>query len=152
MEPPAEEPGPFARRAELLVALALVVTALYVWLGPLLGADPEDQARSQRVTLAILCLLAAYQWLQLRRTRRALARTEDLLQDVLFGAGTKRDRDAVDILVQALRSPDARGRETALRTLRKISGMDLGDEAGAWEQWWAVARSTFTRPGPAAKK
>jgi hypothetical protein len=148
-----DEASPVSGFADVVVILGLLLLGGGVMLSPLVfREDTFEQVRSLRLAAAILCLLNAGTWYLLRRAIRDLRRMDDLLTDVRFGPGTKRDRDAVDILVQALRAPDARARETALRTLRKISGMDLGEDPAAWERWWTVARATFTRPGPAPKK
>ena len=104
------------------------------------------------VVVAMLCVGLALLGAEVRALRRQVARMEDLLSDVRFGAGTKRDRDAVDILIRALRTPDPEVQETALRTLRKLCGQDLGKHPEAWETWWKVSRATFTRAAPAPQK
>lgn len=127
--------------------------ALYLaGFGPLLASgladlDPADELRVLRWSVAALGILGASAWLLLMRTRQEMAVVEDLLADVRFGPGTKRDRDAVDILVKALRVEDPGVRETALRTLRKITSRDLGPDPGPWETWWAGARESFSRSG-----
>jgi hypothetical protein len=149
VDPDPAAPHPFVRVADAAILVAIFgVSALLVF-GPRLGQTPEDQDRVLRVVAAALCLLYGIVLLQVRGLRRQILVMEDLLQDVRFGAGTKRDRDAVDILVTALRAPDGRARETALRTLRKLSGVDLGPDPAAWEEWWRAARGTFTRPASA---
>ena len=151
METPPEGPGLASRLADSLVVAALVATALAVEFAGLLGASASQRETIHRVALALLCFVAAYLWILARRSARSVGRIRPLLDDVLFGPGTKRDREAVDILVEALRTPDDRARTTALRTLRKISGLDLGEDPGPWETWWSAARPTFTRPGPPKK-
>lgn len=155
MTNPSEGPeprraDPLARLGDWLVAAILVGMGYAAWLTPLPGEPDAGPAsgRIQRVTLVLLALVSAFLWLQLRAALRSLRRMDELLTDVRFGSGTRRDRDAVDILVRALRAPDEKARETALRTLRKISGIDLGADPGPWETWWKAARSTFVRPGP----
>ncbi len=153
MDPISPRERPLSRLGDWLGVAALALTAVAVdFGGRLLGASPEDQQGILRLAVAVLCLLCAYLWVQVRRTRRGLARVDDLLTDVLYGSGTKRDREAVDILILALRGPDSRGRETSLRTLRKLAGVDLGEDPRPWEDWWAASRPTFTRPGGASKK
>ena len=148
MDSPARPPHPVSLLADVLGCAALGALGAVVLFAPRLGEmGGEMEARILRVGVAILAVLCGYLWLVVRRSRRQLNRVEDLLTDVRFGAGTRRDREAVDILVRALRTPDERARETALRTLKKISGFDLGAEPEAWEQWWKAARSTFVRPG-----
>lgn len=148
-----------AKSVDWIGGVALISTAFYVGFGEsLFGATPEEQQRAQRIAVGLLCFLCAFLWFHSRRLRRRIGAAEDLLADVRFGPGTKRDRDAVDILVQALRVSDASARETALRTLKKISGLDLGEDPRPWEEWWSAARATFVRPGgapagpPAGKK
>lgn len=147
--------GPATRVADWGVSLALAFAAVYsTFTESLFDAAPGEQQQVQRIAVGLLCLLSAYLWVQVRRSRRELRRFDELLADVRFGPGTKRDRDAVDILLRALRGPDAVARQTALRTLKRISGLDLGEDPAAWEGWWSAARSTFTRAGdgPGPKK
>lgn len=145
-----DRPGALSTAVDFLVFLALCVPGILVLRLPLPGeegATPRDVV-IHRAALLVLSVAAGWLWLDSRRTRRLLRRMDDLLTDVRFGEGTRRDRDAVDILLRALRTPDARARETALRTLRKISGLDLGEDPAPWEEWWRAARSSFVRPGP----
>ncbi len=143
-------PPLLARLGDWTVAALMVGMGYASWLSALPGEEGADPAagRIHRVTLALLSLVAAGLWLQLRAAQRDLRRMDELLTDVRFGSGTRRDRDAVDILVRALRAPDDRARETALRTLRKISGIDLGADPAEWEKWWSASRTTFVRMGP----
>jgi len=133
------------RIADGMVLLAVLLAAVLVAFGPRLGQSGEDHARVLRVVVAALCVALGLLLVLVRSLRRDLLAMDELLDDVRFGAGTKRDRDAVDILVRALRAPDERAREAALRTLRKITGADHGEDAGAWEAWWRASRGTFTR-------
>ena len=143
-------PNRLARVADAaLIVTALTVVALLVF-GPRLGHETEDQVRLLRVVAAGLSLLLVLVFIEVRALRRQVLVMEDLLSDVRFGAGTKRDRDAIDILVRALRVSDAATRETALRTLRKLAGQDLGDKSEAWEAWWKASRETFTRSSATA--
>ena len=154
IDPPDVE-TPAARAADALLAGALAVSGLLAGLGrPLLGLGGPENVQVLETVLALSCLLSAWLVFRVRRMGRRLRAIDELMADVRFGPGTKRDREAVDILVQALRVSDAGARATALRTLKKIAGIDLGDDSAAWEEWWTVARSTFVRPGPppAAKK
>lgn len=146
---PPEAENPAARAGDWLVAGALALSGLLVGLGgPLFGLEGDEHRRVLETALAVSCIVSAWLVFRVRRMGRKMCAVEELLADVRFGPGTKRDRDAVDILVQALRVSDEGARTTALRTLRKISGLDLGEDASTWEEWWSVARSTFVRPGP----
>lgn len=148
IDPPDVE-TPAARAGDWMVAGALALSGVLVGVGgPALGLEGAEHQRVLETVLALTCLLSAWLVFRVRRMGRRLRAIDELMADVRFGPGTKRDREAVDILVQALRVSDEGARTTALRTLKKISGIDLGDDAGAWEEWWSVARSTFVRPGP----
>jgi hypothetical protein len=138
-------PSALVRFADGMVLVGILLAAVLVAFGPRLGQSEDDHARVLRVVVAALCVALGLVLVQVRSMRRDLWAMDALLDDVRFGAGTKRDRDAVDILVRALRAPDAHAREAALRTLRKISGVDLGDDPAKWEAWWTGSRSTFTR-------
>jgi hypothetical protein len=113
-----------------------------------IGAAAEGEVQVLQVGACLASAVAGFLWLEIRQTRRELRRLHFLLDDVRFGAGTERDRDAVDILVRAVEGTAGPARETALRTLRKISGMEFGDDPRAWREWWTAARATFVRPGP----
>jgi hypothetical protein len=145
-----------AKSVDWIGVAALTSIAFLVGFGEsLFGGSPEERQRAQRIAVGLLCFLCAFLWFHVRRLGRRVRDAEDLLADVRFGPGTKRDRDAVDILVQALRVSDPGARETALRTLKKISGLDLGADPRPWEEWWSAARSSFVRAGgppPAPKK
>ena len=156
---PSEEDRPTL--GDRLLVLAIFVIGCLPGLAGLFPHHGETEYYA-RVRLALLgvsvMMLAAVTgmlWLYLQRTRRRLAAMDELLDDFRFGQGTKRDREAVDILVRALRQEDPEVRETALRTLRKITGHDLGPDARRWEAWWTGARSAFTRatsaPAPGKK-
>ncbi|MHC4822023.1 MAG: HEAT repeat domain-containing protein [Planctomycetota bacterium] len=117
-----------------------------------LGAAVFFESQEIRLVVVVLCVFCAVLWLHSRRLERQLAHFDDMLTDVRFGEGTKRDRDAVDILVRAMETPDPNVRETALKTLRKITEQDFGHDADQWQKWWIVARPTFKRPTPLKKK
>ena len=146
---PPEVENPLARAADWIVAGGLALSGLLVGIGgPLLGLEGEDHRRVLETVVAVACIVVAWLAFRVRRMGRGLRAVEELMADVRFGPGTKRVREAVDILVQALRVSDEGARTTALRPLKKISGLDLGGDAATWEEWWRVARSTFVRPGP----
>jgi HEAT repeat protein len=138
-----------SRAGDWMLAGTLAVSGLLAGLGrPLLGLEGAENVRLLETVLAFTCLLSAWLVFRVRRLGRRLAAIDAVMDDVRFGPGTRRDREAVDILVKALRVSDEAARTTALRTLKKISGIDLGDDPDPWEEWWSVARNTFVRPGP----
>ena len=149
MPGPLDAESPAAPVVDWLAAGALAASGVLVGIhGRGYVFDGIERVRLLELVLSLACLVAAWLVFRVRRMGRRLRAIDELMADVRFGPGTKRDRDAVDILIRALRVSDDNARETALRTLKRISGLDLGDDAATWEEWWTVARSTFVRPGP----
>ena len=114
----------------------------------------EDWFGLQRVVLAavaFVCLHAA--WLSFD-TARSRERLLDLLADTmkfLRGPDLARDADAIDVLVKAMASANVDVRNSARAHLVRLTGRDLGDDAGRWIAWWAEQReiSGSSRPtGP----
>ena len=150
MHPEDERPHPIVRIVDVSLLLAVALVVVLLVFGPRIGQSPEDQASLLRVVAAALCLVLLFLLFQVRELRRKVLVMDHVLDDVRFGAGTRRDRDAVDILIRALRTPDPEVRETAQRTLRKLCGQDLGPSPEVWEAWWKASRATFTRASAAA--
>jgi hypothetical protein len=142
-----DAPPPGARLFGWALAAGLAGVGVAVLLDGRGEGDPGEREWRLRIYIAVLSFWSAALWLALQRTRFALDRMEELLDDVRFGTGTKRDRDAVDILVRALRVDDRAVVEKALLNLKRITGQDLGEDPGRWEEWWRAARATFTRGG-----
>ncbi len=131
--------------------ILFVASLVSFWVAFRLQSDePGTPLHVTQMVLTIVSLSVVYLWVETRRLRRRLGGLAELLDDVRFGSGARRDREAVDILVKALRAPDARAKETALRTLRKISGYDFGEDPATWEAWWKASRPTFVRAGSPA--
>lgn len=52
-----------------------------------------------------------------------------------------KDPASIDALIGALKDPEKDVRETAARSLQKISGQDFGEDAAKWQEWRARPRS-----------
>jgi len=109
--------------------------------------SPDDERALLRTVVALLCFWAGFLWLLLHRTRCELAEMRSTMGDLRWGAETVRQREAVDLLLRAVRLADRRVVDTAYKNLRRITGQDFGEDARAWERWWSGARETFVRPG-----
>lgn len=48
-----------------------------------------------------------------------------------------KDPSSIDVLIQALKDQDSSVKSAAARSLKKITGQDLGEDVGKWEQWRA---------------
>jgi len=55
-------------------------------------------------------------------------------------AGIVRDRGSVPALIDLLRTARGARKQTALNSLRLITGQDLGNSARRWSTWWGRAR------------
>lgn len=144
-------PAPSHRRksasAPILVVagLALVAAALVPgfmrWLDDQFGIT-----RLLTIAVGVLCCFSAYLSRELFRLR---ARFLDLMEEVLkifYGPNFRRDREAVDILVRAMSSPQSDVRKTAREHLVRLTGADHGSDAAAWESWWTETRATYRSP------
>ncbi len=125
----------------VLVVGALVPSAMR-WLDEQFG-----MTRLLAIAVGVLCWFAA--WLS-RELFALRARFLDLMEDVLkifYGPNFRRDREAVDILVRAMNSPQTDVKKTAREHLVRLTGADQGDDAARWESWWTEKRATFRSPG-----
>jgi len=74
--------------------------------------------------------------------QRNLVIMETLLA-VMRGGIPRKDVEAVDILVAALRGRSENSRAAALRELKRLTGQDLGADPSAWEGWWEKNRENY---------
>jgi hypothetical protein len=130
----------------LLLQVALVVLGVYVGVSP--SALPEASGVA-RLAIAALFVGVALLFGEVQRVRRDLALVLSALKAQAGAAGSADRRDAVDVLVTALESPEVRVREVAHKNLVRLTGQDLPLDAGRWRDWWQAARASFPREGPA---
>jgi len=58
--------------------------------------------------------------------------------------GVKRDdREAIDLLVQGLSSPDSVTREKAHHHLKRLTRQELPAQPALWQAWWAANRDAY---------
>ena len=51
--------------------------------------------------------------------------------------------EAIEILLKALRSSTPTARKTAAVQLRNLTDQSFGEDADAWERWWAENKDSF---------
>jgi hypothetical protein len=51
--------------------------------------------------------------------------------------------EAIEILLQALKTGQDRARSVASSQLRNLTGQDLGEDYQAWSEWWTANKGTF---------
>lgn len=93
--------------------------------------------------MAVLFFYVAFLGFDIGRLRERLLDLAEQILRVFYGPNFRRERQAVDILVRALRSDDPGVRATSLSHLKRLTGQDLGDNAEAWDEWWQAHRATF---------
>jgi len=95
-------------------------------------------------------LLAASLAVEKDRLRVRMAELMEGLNDLLYGKDHRRDREAVEILLGSLESPDATVRETAHRHLVRLTGQNFAADPRVWRSWWEAHRRTWSRASSAA--
>jgi hypothetical protein len=129
----------------LLAQVSLTGFAVYVGLFP--DALP-GASTAARAGLAVLFVAVALLFSEVAQVRQHMSLLLSTIQSGL-ASGPKDHRKAVDVLVAALESPEARVRGAAHRNLVRITGRDLPEDAAAWKAWWGGARADFQPPAGA---
>ena len=150
----------FLRRATPLVLLVLAGLAWFeTWLPghQVIAKNFGDDAVLRFVT-GFLCIYMVMLVLERQRMEQTFKQVLLAFREFRGGApGAKpgpdaRDaqREAVQILVGALDSPDESVRKTSAVHLKRLTGLDLGEDAAAWRRWLAAqdpAPGGSERPG-----
>jgi hypothetical protein len=100
-----------------------------------------------RMSLAALFVAVGMLFGEVQRVRRDMALLLGALKAQAGAAAHKDQRMAVDVLVSALESPEARVREVAHRNLVRITRKDLPPDVARWKAWWSEARASFPAEG-----
>ena len=131
--------------------VAITIMGFWIALSPLIGKyTGYDQFASwvggEVVLLRVLVGVLFLYFAGIVKERNAMKGLLDNLRDM---ASTRRvptaeeSRQAVEILIQALGSEREDVRRTAAENLRRMTGQELGTDAGAWEAWWVSNREGF---------
>jgi hypothetical protein len=134
-----------------LAAGATVVAGLYVAFRPhWLGWGALERAAGGEVPLLavavgfVLVLVGALSF-EKHRVRVRVAEMTEALHQLLYGKDYHREREAVEILLEALESDDAERADTAHRHLVRLTGQHFARDPRVWRAWWAANRRTFER-------
>lgn len=137
--------GPSLAPVALLLGLCLVAAAILDFFADFLA----QEIGLQRVLAGALGFLFLYvAWLA-RGQARLRERLLDLMEEVLrvfYGPDFRRERQAIDILVNAMESDSSSVRESSREHLIRLTGNDQGEDAVAWADWWDEHRSNFRSP------
>lgn len=134
------------QRALLGLLLQAALVAFGIYLGVSESALPSASSTA-RLAVAALFVAVALLFGEVQRVRRDMALLLGALKAQAGTAAHKDQRMAVDVLVSALESPEARVREVAHRNLVRITRKDLPLDAARWKAWWGEARASFPAEG-----
>jgi len=57
-----------------------------------------------------------------------------------------KSKEAVTLLIERMKKEDGRLLGDIARALQKLTGLELGTDARAWEDWWKVAKDRYVLP------
>ena len=129
-----------------LLAAGLLTLAL-PWLPGLAAWEPTIV----RGLLAFVCFYLAaliHERRRMGRMFRELLQAFETFNAAVHGPDHATRRRAVDYLVAALASDATGVKERARAQLCRLTGMDLGDDAQLWRDWWQRERNSFSFPQP----
>jgi hypothetical protein len=153
--PPSRDREAVRRRERILARVStacLYLVGAYLIVAPI--AVPNLSGWSSAVEsvgeVAILRVAVGFLFLYFATLTREKYKLKFIVEDVLealntflYGKDYRRHREAVEILLRSLATPDSRVRERAVEALQKITGQRFGDDAAAWRKWWEINQRTF---------
>jgi hypothetical protein len=129
-----------------LIALMFGLAGYFVFVPP----PGFGGSIAHRLTIPFVLVACAYMVLENLRTRIHLAQLVGALRSLMGRTGApptpEVKREAIEILLKSLRGGDEAARAAAARQLAKLTGQDFGDDAQAWEAWWAKSKADFGKP------
>lgn len=130
----------------VLVALMFGLAGYFVFVPP----PGFEDSIAHRITIPFILVACAYMVLENLRTRIHLAQLVGALRSLMGRTGTpptpEVKREAIEILLKSLRSDNETARQAAARQLANLTGEDFGEDAKAWEAWWAQNKADFGKP------
>jgi len=132
--------------ASLVLVVILFGLAVYWAFSPPVGFQ---DGVLYRFTMPFVLIVVCFSVLENLRTRTHIAQLVGALRALMGKSGRTATpevtREAIDILLAAVRDGQPRARKTAAEQLRNLTGQDHGEDAEAWQRWWNANRETFQR-------
>lgn len=132
--------------ASLLVVAVMLVLAVYFLLWPPPGFDENIV---HRIAIPFLLVAGAFGVMENIRTRTHMAQLIGAIRSLLGKSGApptpEVKAEAVEILLQSLKSDQPRVRTTAAQQLKNLTGQDFGEDFDGWNRWWADNKNTFKK-------
>ena len=100
-----------------------------------------------RIAIPFLFMAAALGSLESMRTRAHISQLVGALRTLMGRAGKEPAPEvkgqAVEILLESLRTGDANVRKMVVRQLESLTGQSLGDKPDRWDAWWKENRQRY---------
>jgi hypothetical protein len=130
----------------------LVLTGLWIAFAPSgwgwdAACDQLGEIALLRFFLGFSILLMVGLIFEKNRMRGHMRELVDGLNRMLYGKDYARDREAVDLLMQAATGSNQDIVKKAVRSLEKITGQRFGRDIEAWQAWWLTSRESFKIKG-----
>lgn len=110
---------------------------------PALGWSAAYETTVMRVLVGFLFLFFAGSVIEKNRLRRAYGELLEAMNMLLYGKDYRRDRAAIRILLNGLRSKEEKVRRSSWENLKRLTGQDFAMDAGVWAAWWAANERRF---------
>lgn len=140
-------------RLTALVLAAFGVLFLFrpSWLGwdaltARLGGETGVVAAGLGIAFFVLASLS----FEKNQMRVQQAETAEALHQLLYGRDHSKHREAIGILVNAMRSADPAARRAAHENLVRLTGQNFAEDADVWAAWWRTNEKAWSRRGPDA--
>jgi len=128
-----------------LSILVLIVVGLAVAFAPGWGFlnDQGWDMRLVRILTGFLFLFQAVAIIEKNRMRRRVDDIFEALNMLLYGKNFRRDREAIVILIHALKGKHEDVRTKAWNNLKRLTGQDFAADHEVWNAWWKANERHF---------
>ena len=141
---PLRSPGPYDRLSVvILVLVGLAVAFAPGWLGFDYLRENGWEIRLIQIMVGFLFLFQAVSIMEKNRIRRRVDELFEGLNMLLYGKNYRRDREAIVILINALKGQDEGVRAKAWTNLKRLTGQDFALDHEVWSSWWKANEKHF---------
>jgi hypothetical protein len=144
MSSPLRAPSRFDRLSILILFVVGVMLAIVPdWLGFGYFRERGSETRIVLVLVGFLFLFQAVSIIEKNRMRRRIDETFEAMNMLLYGKNFRRDREAIRILIHALRGKDGDVRKKAWENLKRLTGQKFALDHEVWAAWWQASEKRF---------
>lgn len=142
MQTPA--PSRYERLSLVILVLVGLATAFAPdWLGWGYLREKGWEVRMLQILIGFLFLFEAVSIREKNRLRTRVHELFEGLNMLLYGKNYRRDREAILILIHALRGKDVDVRNKAWVNLKRLTGQDFALDHEVWSSWWTANEKHF---------